>query len=201
MDARNPLRFRCEDVESYVNDIEGLEGESGTAIPGFQRKNLLLINKADLLTREQRLVCDLYYLIYFDVRFRLQWADYFDQQRITYAFFSAANATALQQARREAEAAEKAAPEESLDDEEDSEEEEEEEDVPTKQDSTIHDPPDSESSSEDEEDFSIYFSAEEEEDEDERTKVLTVAELENLFLKTAPKLPRSCALSPLRLRT
>lgn len=33
---------------------------------------------------------------------RRQWADYFDQQGVQYAFFSAANAAALQQARREA---------------------------------------------------------------------------------------------------
>ena len=37
---------------------------------------------------------------------RRQWADYFDSQGIQYAFFSAANATALQQARRDALAAE-----------------------------------------------------------------------------------------------
>lgn len=54
VDARNPLRFRCEDLESYVLDIEGPEGERGTCTSDFQRKNLLLINKADLLTGEQR---------------------------------------------------------------------------------------------------------------------------------------------------
>lgn len=55
VDARNPLRFRCEDLEAYVTDIEGMEGEhsSGQGI----RKNLLLINKADLLTAKQRSVC------------------------------------------------------------------------------------------------------------------------------------------------
>lgn len=30
VDARSPLRFRCEDLESYVADIEGPEGEKGT---------------------------------------------------------------------------------------------------------------------------------------------------------------------------
>ena len=30
VDARNPLRFRCEDLESYVKDVEGPEGEAGT---------------------------------------------------------------------------------------------------------------------------------------------------------------------------
>lgn len=52
VDARNPLRFRCEDLESYVLDIEGSEGESGSG--KGKRRNLLLINKADLLTARQR---------------------------------------------------------------------------------------------------------------------------------------------------
>lgn len=54
VDARNPLRFRCEDLEAYVRDVEGAEGERGTG--SNKRKNLLLINKADLLTAEQRCV-------------------------------------------------------------------------------------------------------------------------------------------------
>ena len=53
VDARNPLKFRCEDLEVYVQDVEGTEGEQGTG--KGKRKNLLLINKADLLTAEQRL--------------------------------------------------------------------------------------------------------------------------------------------------
>lgn len=52
VDARNPLRFRCEDLETYVQDVEGAEGESGTG--KGKRKSLLLINKADLLTAKQR---------------------------------------------------------------------------------------------------------------------------------------------------
>ena len=52
VDARNPLRFRCEDLERYVQDVEGVEGEAGTG--GGKRINLLLINKADLLTTKQR---------------------------------------------------------------------------------------------------------------------------------------------------
>ena len=53
VDARNPLRFRCDDLESYVKSVEGVEGEHGSG-PGH-RKTLLLINKADLLTARQRL--------------------------------------------------------------------------------------------------------------------------------------------------
>ena len=52
VDARNPLKFRCEDLEAYVKDVEGAEGEQGTG--RGKRKSLLLINKADLLTSKQR---------------------------------------------------------------------------------------------------------------------------------------------------
>lgn len=52
VDARNPLRFRCEDLEAYVKDVEGPEGEKGTGKD--VRRSLLLINKADLLTARQR---------------------------------------------------------------------------------------------------------------------------------------------------
>ncbi|KIJ46381.1 hypothetical protein M422DRAFT_29248 [Sphaerobolus stellatus SS14] len=195
VDARNPLRFRCEDLESYVPDIEGLEGEKGTAIPGFKRKNLLLVNKADLLTKEQR----------------RQWADYFDQQGIAYAFFSAANATALQEARKAAEEAEQRALEEEEEGTSTEESSEDEEDQPATQPTTetsnASDPhvnstdpevpaSDSESDSE-EEDHTVYFSAED--DDDERTKVLSVAQLEDLFLRTAPKLPPSSDGRPIHL--
>ena len=56
VDARNPLKFRCEDLEAYVKDVEGAEGEQGTG--SGKRKSLLLINKADLLTSKQRCVND-----------------------------------------------------------------------------------------------------------------------------------------------
>src|SRR5882757_7347291 len=83
VDARNPLGFRCEDLERYIREIEGPEGEKGSG-PG-RRKPLLLVNKADLLTREQRRI----------------WAAYFEKEGIKFAFYSAATATAIQQ--REAE--------------------------------------------------------------------------------------------------
>jgi large subunit GTPase 1 len=100
VDARNPLRFRCEDLERYVEEIEvrlgekevskvnGNEDSESTPKKG-KRRNLLLINKADLLDEGQR----------------REWARYFESQGIEYAFFSAANAAALQAARAEAEAA------------------------------------------------------------------------------------------------
>ena len=42
VDARNPLLFRCEDLESYVMEVNN------------DKVNVLLINKADFLTQEQR---------------------------------------------------------------------------------------------------------------------------------------------------
>lgn len=62
VDARNPLLFRCEDLERYVKEVDP------------QKRNLLLVNKADMMTLEQRLA----------------WADYFEKEKIRYRFFSAA---------------------------------------------------------------------------------------------------------------
>ena len=55
VDARNPLRFRCEDLETYVTEIELDTGREVGKGKG-QRRNMLLINKADLLTVTQRSV-------------------------------------------------------------------------------------------------------------------------------------------------
>jgi large subunit GTPase 1 len=51
VDARNPLNFRCEDLETYVGEVpvDAVTGKGKGA-----RRNLLLVNKADLLTRKQR---------------------------------------------------------------------------------------------------------------------------------------------------
>lgn len=42
VDARNPLLFRCEDLECYVKEVDAA------------KENVILISKADLLTAEQR---------------------------------------------------------------------------------------------------------------------------------------------------
>jgi large subunit GTPase 1 len=53
VDARNPLGFRCVDLEAYVHETGS--DEEDAAVPGKgKRRSLLLINKADLLTKEQR---------------------------------------------------------------------------------------------------------------------------------------------------
>ncbi|TDL28206.1 P-loop containing nucleoside triphosphate hydrolase protein [Rickenella mellea] len=169
VDARNPLRFRCEDLEAYIQDVEGPEGEHGSG-PG-KRKSLVLINKADLLTSTQR----------------RGWADYFDTQCIQYAFFSAANAAALQQARKDALELEAKEIEQNGDHDHD----EDDDDEPV--DDLAESPPATSESdgsySEDEADINMYISANEEEgDPDPRTKVLSVLELEELFVKSAPNL-------------
>ena len=63
VDARNPLLFRCIDLERYVAELCKVK----------EKRSLLLVNKADLLTPEQR----------------TRWADYFNKHRIPFLFFSA----------------------------------------------------------------------------------------------------------------
>lgn len=70
VDARNPLFFRSVDLEKYVNELNSEES---------RKNNLLLVNKADLLTREQR----------------ISWAEYFEKKNINYVFFSALAANEL----------------------------------------------------------------------------------------------------------
>lgn len=61
VDGRNPLLFRCEDLEKYVKEVSG------------DKVNVILINKADFLTLEQRQF----------------WADYFEELKVQVIFFSA----------------------------------------------------------------------------------------------------------------
>ncbi|ESO10193.1 hypothetical protein HELRODRAFT_130955, partial [Helobdella robusta] len=61
VDARNPLLFRCEDLEIYVKEIDP------------KKENVLLINKADFLNESQRKI----------------WVDYFKDFEITVLFWSA----------------------------------------------------------------------------------------------------------------
>jgi large subunit GTPase 1 len=62
VDARNPLLFRSVDLEKYVKEVDQ------------KKQNLLLVNKADMMTVNQR----------------KQWADYFEKEGVSYRFFSAA---------------------------------------------------------------------------------------------------------------
>ena len=149
VDARNPLMFRSEDLGNYVKAVDP------------KKQNLLLVNKADMMTERQRKL----------------WADYFKKEGIAYKFFSAHLAKEYNES-RELESED----EESDEDEEettaggaslgpaaeDEEEEEEEEETSEEEDDE-----------EDDED--------EDEDEDADTRILTVDELEGIFLRYAPK--------------
>lgn len=142
-----------------------------------------------------------------DCNFRRQWADYFESQGIQYAFFSAANAVALQEARRDALAAEEearrqaelAAADRRQAEEDGSEAEEDEEataEAALSNDTTS--PPADESDeeyetdSEDEDPYGEAFPLPLEEDSedarDPRARVLSVLELEDLFTQAAPDL-------------
>lgn len=71
VDARNPLLFRCEDLEVYVKEVDK------------KKNNLVLVNKADMMTLEQRQI----------------WADYFVEHDINFRFFSAELAKEMNEAR------------------------------------------------------------------------------------------------------
>ena len=150
-----------------------------------------------------------------DILNRKLWADHFDSQNVKYAFFSAANATALQEARREAAEAE-ARIREQQEDEEDqvqtsrspkrasfeattsrgstvpgsSEEAESGGDESASDEGQPTDSPDEEYSDDDDDDERGAFLPidEESEAQDARTRVLSVLELEDLFVKSAPDL-------------
>ncbi|MEE6523071.1 hypothetical protein FKM82_021799, partial [Ascaphus truei] len=61
VDARNPLLFRCQDLERYVKEINR------------HKENIILINKADLLLPQQRRA----------------WAQFFEKEGIKVVFWSA----------------------------------------------------------------------------------------------------------------
>ena len=61
VDARDPLFYRCEDLETYVKELN----------PG--KTTMLLLNKADLLSKE----------------LRRAWAEYFEAKGISFLFWSA----------------------------------------------------------------------------------------------------------------
>ncbi|KAG7166198.1 large subunit GTPase 1 homolog [Homarus americanus] len=75
LDSRNPLLFRCEDLEAYVKEVNP------------DKDNLLLINKSDFLTESQREA----------------WAEYFRQKDIKAVFFSALNGEELDAIKEEEE--------------------------------------------------------------------------------------------------
>lgn len=137
---------------------------------------------------------------------RCLWADYFEAQGIQYAFFSAANAVALQVARREAAEAQvqKSGSDQNSDNEESDSDGDNSIHSPPKSPNTSHhtdgtDESESDADSEQSDHEDAYFSADEDtpEDNDPRAAMLSVLELEDLFLRLAPDLSSewSCSFS------
>lgn len=154
VDARNPLLFRSEDLEKYVKEIDP------------KKRNLLLVNKADMLTEKQREM----------------WADYFEENNISYRFFSAHLAKERNEAR--------------LLEEEGSESEEEEVDdqlAKKAEKIDIQDKQDEDKEWSDEEDLEdddgggLKLPSKSKEPKDYRTRILDVEELEELFLSNTPE--------------
>ncbi|KAI9760205.1 MAG: hypothetical protein M4579_001821 [Chaenotheca gracillima] len=151
VDARNPLLFRSEDLENYVKEVSP------------KKNNLLLVNKADMMTLEQREA----------------WADYFEEHKISYKFFSASLAKERNEARE---------PDASSDSEDDINEALEEQGDKLAAEAKKLDLQDAE-------DEDNQWASEEDLDDgnyvdgsgDPRTRILTVDELENLFLEHAPQ--------------
>ncbi|KAM0273234.1 hypothetical protein ACHAQH_008370 [Verticillium albo-atrum] len=139
VDARNPILFRSDDLDNYVKAVDK------------KKENLLLINKADMMTVKQRKT----------------WAKYLKETGIAYKFFSAFLAKeALEAEEAEAEAQAQGtssnAPQQEASEEED----------------------ESEASSEEEEEAGEKAEVEV---DDEDIRILTVEELEDIFLSHAPK--------------
>ncbi|KAF4585763.1 ribosome biogenesis GTPase Lsg1 [Ophiocordyceps camponoti-floridani] len=129
VDARNPLLFRCEDLESYVKAVDA------------KKENLLLINKADMMTPTQRKA----------------WAKYLREAGIAFEFFSAHLAKQLNEARD--------------DDDDDDDDDESESDDELHASAQGHDAPNDQ---------------DDDADSDQDSRILTVEELEDIFLRHAP---------------
>lgn len=132
VDARNPLLYRSEDLESYVKEVNP------------NKANLLLINKADMLTEKQRKT----------------WAKFLKEQGVAFKFFSAHLAKELNEARDA--------------DSEDETPARSAKEQPARQRSGDE--------SDDNEDGGVETNPTEDD-----TKILTIEELEDLFLSHAPK--------------
>ena len=155
VDARNPLLFRSEDLEKYVKEVDS------------KKTNLLLVNKADMMTTPQREA----------------WAEYFKEAGINYKFFSASLAKEMNESRsldRESIGEEQAALMQVLNNEADGHgvklvEETQKINVQT------------------DEEGETQWTSEEDLDEDinESTRILTTDELELLFLENAPEVGRT----------
>jgi large subunit GTPase 1 len=188
VDARNPLLFRSEDLEKYVKEA------------GSRKRNLLLVNKADMMTYEQRQA----------------WAEYFMGKGINFRFFSAELAREMNEAREDdGEGGQDANPFDALgddDDEEDSEddildEDEVEEEVIPEGDAIAKEAGKI-ALQDEEEDEEQWVDEETIPDEpppetqpitiEEQTRILSTSDLEALFLQHSPQTPTSNSESTIR---
>ena len=150
VDARNPLLFRSEDLEKYVKEVDS------------KKNNLLLVNKADMMTLPQREA----------------WAEYFEEVGINYKFFSAALAKEMNEAVE--------SDEDGIEDEQDMTRGTAPTTIP---DGGIELSQISEKMDiQDEQADEAGWASEEDldEEDDQRTRILTTHELEALFLDKAP---------------
>lgn len=162
VDARNPLMFRSADLESYVKKVDS------------RKENLLLVNKADMMTTKQRRV----------------WAQYFKEKKIAYRFFSASLAKEMIEAREAAEwdgpLNQKAADAKEKFVAKQQEEESSEEDGSEEDDESEKDGESEDDESDDENERKMRPGAAYEEDDDDDIRILTVEELEAAFLDHIP---------------
>ena len=180
VDARNPLLFRSEDLENYVKEVDS------------RKRNLLLVNKADMMTFEQRKA----------------WAEYFLEKGINFRFFSAELAREMNEAREDVNGeGEDRNPFDALQDDEERDESESEDpgDMLDEDDVEEEIIPDSDAIAKEAE--KIDLQDEEEDDQqwideetlpnepppetqpltvEEQTRILTTSDLESLFLQHSP---------------
>lgn len=171
VDARNPLMFRSEDLENYVKEVDR------------KKRNLLLVNKADMMTLTQRTA----------------WAKFFYEEGINFRFFSAELAKEMNEAKELAEEGDEKEQEEESEDEI----EEAEQNVLEKeaQKLDIQDKQEEDSKWVDEETVDVDHSP----DSDalpltleEATRILTTDDLEALFLQHSPKIANPDPEKPAR---
>lgn len=159
VDARNPLLFRSEDLEKYVKEVDS------------KKNNLLLVNKADMMTLDQREA----------------WAGYFEEAGIKYKFFSASLAKARNEAMES----------EGLSDE-DGQPASTNEQIAAAQNADKLAEEAKKMDIQDAEEENEEWASEEylEEDHGQRTRILTVDELEALFLENAPEIAATSGEPP-----
>ncbi|KAF2637686.1 P-loop containing nucleoside triphosphate hydrolase protein [Massarina eburnea CBS 473.64] len=160
VDARNPLLFRSDDLEAYVKEVDP------------KKNNLLLVNKADMMTLEQRQA----------------WADYFSQAGINYKFFSAELAKEMNEARALEEESDSEDSDDYVDEDDVEEEIDAEADDLAKEAKKIDLQDKQEEKEEwvDEETVDAPGEGVPLTEEEERTRIITTDDLEALFLQHAP---------------